>query len=84
MRQLSMRSKKSAYGYGFIAPWIIGFVLFTAYPLLYSIYLSFQEVKLTPQGIQTTFVQFQNYEYAFAVDGLFVQKLLAFFYKNSS
>jgi len=36
-------------GYLFIAPWLIGFFVFTLYPLCYSLYLSFTEYNvLTP------------------------------------
>jgi oligogalacturonide transport system permease protein len=78
MRQLTMKSKKSLTGMMFIAPWIVGFLVFTAFPLLYSLFLSFQDVRITPSGIQTSYVKFQNFEYAFGVDALFTQKLLNF------
>lgn len=78
MKQLSMRSKNSLTGLLFISPWIIGFLLFTAYPLFYSLYLSFQKVRITTEGIQTTFVKFDNFKDAFTVDALFTQKLLTF------
>lgn len=78
MKQLSMRSKNSLTGLLFISPWIIGFLLFTAYPLFYSLYLSFQKVRITTEGIQTTFVKLDNFKDAFTVDALFTQKLLTF------
>lgn len=62
----------------FISPWILGFLIFTAVPLFYSLFLSFQQVKITTQGIQTKFVKLDNFEYAFTVDALFTQKLLTF------
>jgi|SRR5690606_31417962 len=73
-----LRARNSRTGLLFVAPWIIGFLIFTAYPLLYSLYLSFQKVKITTSGIQTTFVKFDNYEYAFAVDATFVDHLLTY------
>ncbi|WP_026690539.1 carbohydrate ABC transporter permease [Alteribacter aurantiacus] len=79
MKQLSMKNRKSMTGFMFILPWVIGFLLFTAVPLSYSLYLSFQDVRITPAGIQTTFISFENYEYAFGMDALFTQKLLIFF-----
>ncbi|TYS66943.1 sugar ABC transporter permease [Sutcliffiella horikoshii] len=78
MKQLSMRSKNTLTGLLFISPWILGFLLFTAYPLFYSLYLSFQKVRITTEGIQTTFVKFDNFKDAFTVDALFTQKLLTF------
>lgn len=62
----------------FVSPWIIGFLVFTAFPLLYSLFLSFQEVKITTDGIKTNFVSFGNYEYAFSVDGTFVDRVLKY------
>lgn len=78
MKSLSLRKKKSLMGYSFISPWIIGFSIFTAFPLFYSLYLSFQQVKITPTGIATTYIKFENYAYAFTVDAQFTQTLLRF------
>lgn len=75
---MSMKSKNTLTGLMFISPWILGFLIFTAVPLFYSLFLSFQQVKITTQGIQTKFVKFDNFEYAFTVDALFTQKLLTF------
>jgi multiple sugar transport system permease protein len=38
--------KESAVGYLFISPWIIGFLAFTAWPFLQSIYLSFTRYNI--------------------------------------
>ncbi|MDR7073226.1 carbohydrate ABC transporter permease [Fictibacillus barbaricus] len=73
-----LKNKNSIAGLLFVSPWIIGFLIFTAFPLLYSLYLSFQKVKITTSGIQTTFVKFQNYQYAFTVDGTFVEKVTTY------
>lgn len=70
-----LKIKQSTVGLLFVSPWIIGFLIFTAVPLLYSIFLSFQKVKITTSGIQTKFIKFDNYEYAFAVDANFTEKL---------
>ncbi|WP_173917623.1 carbohydrate ABC transporter permease [Halobacillus sp. Marseille-Q1614] len=78
MRQMSLKNKKSLIGVTFLSPWIIGFLVFTAFPLFYSLYLSFQKVKITPSGIQTEFIRFENYVYAFTVDTQFTQVLLRF------
>ena len=55
----------------FIAPWIIGFVAFTLYPIVYSLYLSFTKYSgfgdATPAG-------FDNFKYM-ATDPLFWQSL---------
>ncbi|RLQ96618.1 carbohydrate ABC transporter permease [Falsibacillus albus] len=67
--------KNSTVGFLFVSPWVIGFLLFTAFPLLYSFYLSFQKVKITTSGIQTKFIKLENYKYAFLSDSVFVDKV---------
>ncbi|GAB2574927.1 carbohydrate ABC transporter permease [Gracilibacillus alcaliphilus] len=78
MKQLSLKRKRSIIGYSFIFPWIIGFLLFTLIPFVYSLFLSFQQVKITPSGIVTTNVKWENYIYAFRTDLEFMQVLLKF------
>jgi oligogalacturonide transport system permease protein len=51
---LSLRSKDIITGYGFLSLWILGFAVFTAYPFVYSLYLSFSNVKVGVRGIQTS------------------------------
>ncbi|MBD7963211.1 carbohydrate ABC transporter permease [Fictibacillus norfolkensis] len=71
-------NNRNLTGLLFVSPWILGFLIFTAFPLLYSLFLSFQEVKITTDGIKTNFVSFGNYEYAFSVDGTFVDRVLTY------
>lgn len=75
---LIAKMKKKYFGYIFIAPWIVGFLVFTLYPLLHSVFLSFQKVKFSPDGIKTTNIGFQNYNNIFTNDVDFMQKLLEF------
>jgi multiple sugar transport system permease protein len=64
--------RKARYGYLFISPFLIGFVVFTAYPLLASLYLSFTNFNLMspPQ-----WVGLENYARAFTGDNLFWSSL---------
>ncbi|MFG6115792.1 carbohydrate ABC transporter permease [Halobacillus sp. MO56] len=78
MKQMSLKKKRSLMGISFLSPWIIGFLVFTAFPLVYSLFLSFQKVKITPSGIKTDFIKFENYVYAFTVDSQFTTILLKF------
>lgn len=70
-----LKTKNSLVGLLFVSPWIIGFAIFTAFPLLYSLFLSFQKVKITTSGIQTEFIRFENFQYAFVVDAIFTERL---------
>ncbi len=62
-------------GYLFVLPWILGFAVFTAYPIFYSLYLSFFKVAVSNNGIQTTFLGLQNYIQAFTGDVNFITNL---------
>ncbi len=45
-RRLSLARREALTGYALISPWIIGFIVFTAGPLLGSLWLSFQRYGL--------------------------------------
>ena len=80
-----MKNPKSAHkrrenlsGYSFLAPWLVGFVLFTVFPLLFTVYLSFNEVQLTVQGWSFDWVGLENYASALLRHPDFVPGLLEF------
>lgn len=77
--------KKNAYqrrqnrlGYLFMAPWILGFVLFTLFPFLATVYLSFHDVTTSIKGWEITFAGWNNYITAFFSNTEFVPALLDF------
>jgi multiple sugar transport system permease protein len=43
---MSMRKREAIFGYIFLSPWIIGFILFLAGPMIASIFLSMTEYKM--------------------------------------
>lgn len=57
LKRYSLR--ESVMGYLFASPWIIGFLLLTAFPLFYSLYLSFTNATTT--SMVTDFKGFANY-----------------------
>lgn len=52
----------SYFGYGFISPWIIGFVVLGLYPFIYSFYLSLHMSRFTGRGLVLTWSGFDNYK----------------------
>lgn len=63
----------------FIAPWIFGFIAFVAFPLVYSLYMSFNLVKITVSGVQSSWVGIQYYrEILFSDGGLLYDDLFPF------
>jgi multiple sugar transport system permease protein len=71
--RLSQRAKEELAGYGFISPWIVGFIAFTAGPMLISLYLSLCQADfMTP----TLFVGLGNYRTILTDDTLFAKSLV--------
>jgi len=75
---LSLAAKRSLEGLGFVTPWLIGFLIFMAFPLGYSLYMSFTEVQVTATSINFTFVSWDNYVHAFLGDNVFPVQLANF------
>jgi len=62
----SIEQLKSRYGYGFTAIWVIGFILFFAFPVIQSIYYSFADVAISAtDGVVVSFVGLKNFNYLF-------------------
>lgn len=76
--KLRAKTKESLVGYSFISLWIIGFLVFTLIPIARTAFLSFNKVKVTTEGIKTTFVGIQNYKDALLMDVQFVDNLIAY------
>ncbi len=74
----SNRGRQAMIGYSFILIWIIGFLIFSLYPVFYSLYLSLFKVRLDGADIQMTFEAFNNFKAAFVLDPYFVEILLSY------
>lgn len=67
-RRNTLRTKEAITGYLFILPWIIGFLVFTAGPMLFSLYASFTNYDVTSQF---DWVGIRNYKRMFFDDPLY-------------
>lgn len=73
----TMRSRNARHGVLFILPFIIGFVVFMARPLIDSFIMSLNDVTLAEGGgLNMRFIALDNYKYAFSVDPYFNQRLV--------
>jgi len=78
-KKRSVFEKRQGFlGYMFLLPWLIGFFIFTVWPFVYTIFLSFQEVRLTIEGWAIAFTGIDNYNLAFFRNTEFVPALLSF------
>lgn len=65
---LTMRGKDKLTGLLFFLPWIVGFLLFTLYPLIFSLQLSFNAYQLLPDGAVMDWAGFSYYHQAWNED----------------
>lgn len=59
----------------FLLPWIIGFLVFVAFPIIQTFVFSLSEVEVRPGGVNTSFIGIQNYAKALINDGNFTKAL---------
>lgn len=63
----------------FIAPWFFGFLVFMAFPIGYSLFMSFQNVTVTATKTTTQFIGFAHYRRILFEDGgILYNQLLPF------
>ncbi|GBF71799.1 ABC transporter permease [Paenibacillus sp. 598K] len=75
---LVYRWKRYSIGYLFVLPWLIGFIAFMAFPLLSSLYMSFNEVRMGGNGFALKWVGIDNFRHAFVKDNVFPVELLLY------
>ena len=73
---LSYEKKKGLYGYGFIALWFIGALMFFIIPVCQSFFYSFNDVKPETGYLDKKWVGLANYKRAFMTDPSFRQDLI--------
>lgn len=78
-RRMQATWTEYATGYLFMLPWIAGFLLFMAFPLGWSLHISFHKVRLGAGGLDYLWVGFTHYRTALAGDPVFPIDLLLFF-----
>lgn len=58
-----IESLKSRYGFAFVLPWLIGYIVFFAIPLIQSLLFSFSDVSIEVGGIKTSFAGLTHFKY---------------------
>lgn len=70
------QQRQDRAGYMFMAPWIVGFGIFTLFPLFFTVYLSFTNVSKTALGYKFEFTGVKNYINAFVGNNEFLPAVL--------
>lgn len=65
-RELTLKQRQMLFGYLFIAPWLIGFLIFFASNLVEAIIYSVSKITINENGgFSLTYIGLDNYKYAF-------------------
>ncbi|MEW6286048.1 MAG: sugar ABC transporter permease [Chloroflexota bacterium] len=75
---ITLRLREALHGYSFIALWIVGFSLFTLFPLIETFRYSLHQVTVTAEGIRLDFVQWANYTRALFTDPNFIELVIGY------
>lgn len=75
-RTLPFELREAFSAYALLTPWLIGLGMFVLYPLAYSLFMSFQEVRFTGDGMVMKPIGFLNYKNAFLQDNQFSLSLI--------
>lgn len=70
--------RETVYGYMFILPWLIGFLILVLYPMIQSFYYSLNNMRITPTGLRFIYVGFNNYRDVWLQDMFFITELFSF------
>lgn len=76
IKKSNYEKRKSRTGYIFLAPWMFATVLLLIYPIIFSLSLSFSEIK-NYVTYSLDFIGTENYREAFTVDDSFLPMLLS-------
>ena len=68
--------RKALVGYLFCLPWLIGFIAFTAWPLISSFRMSLNRVGIGAHGLELTYVGVDNFVYSLTMDLPFLTGLI--------
>lgn len=74
--RVTLESRQRRLGYAFIAPFIVGLLVFVLWPFFQSVTFSFCNLTMTDTGYQLEFVGLENYREIFLVNPQYRQYLL--------
>lgn len=70
-QRLTNKRRLFLIGTSFVLPWIIGYLIFTVYPIVYSLILSICDLDITMDGLSFSFCGVKYYRQALQQDTKF-------------
>ena len=74
-KPLSLKAQHAKWAWVFLAPWLIGILIFFVWPMAQSVIYSFSRLTITASGFQLDWVGLENYSYLLTRDTFFPQNL---------
>ena len=74
-KALSLKAQHAKWAWVFLAPWLIGILLFFVWPMAQSVIYSFSRLTITSEGFHLEWVSLENYSYLFTKDTFFLPNL---------
>ncbi|MFS0855660.1 MULTISPECIES: carbohydrate ABC transporter permease [Paenibacillus] len=78
-KALQYQFKRYGVGLLFMLPWMIGFSVFVAIPIGWSMFMSLHKVAVVPGGFKYDWIGIQNYRDAFLKDNVFPIEMITYF-----
>ena len=69
--KLSIKARRGLTGVAFVSPFILGFLLFFLYPILQSMFFSLNDLQITAEGYDLTYIGVEHYRTLLVVDADF-------------
>jgi len=76
VKESKLRKREARMGYVFVAPWILGALVFLAIPMFLSFYMSFSNVIIN--GLDIRWIGMDNFEFIFDQEKYLVTDFLGF------
>ena len=67
-KTVAVQRRNYVKGYLFVSPWIVGFLLFTLYPVVYSVLISLNSIQVAPGNIVMEWKGLEFYNRALNLD----------------
>ena len=74
-KHLSLKDQHAKWAWVFLAPWLIGILVFFVWPMAQSVIYSFSRLSITAEGFHLDPVGLDNYSYLFTKDTFFLPNL---------
>ena len=74
-KHLSLKAQHAKWAWVFLAPWLIGILVFFVWPMAQSVIYSFSRLTITSEGFHLEWVKLENYAYLFTKDTFFLPNL---------